>query len=158
METGSPGMTNIMKKFFQRVEELMEDLFYIKSPALPEEIKQFLVNTVPWIFLVIILMSLPGIFWAVPLMLLLLSSQAYSGIYQGSNYLLSILIGGLVVVLAATAIRGLFHRERSAWYKMYSIAWILFIGGLLMLNFTHTVIGMIVLFYTLFQIKGKYIN
>jgi hypothetical protein len=132
--------------------------FYLVKKApfqLPAEVKEFLVKFGPWIALVLLLLSLPG------LLLMLGVGTAFmpfggAAYMVGFSYLTVVLLAQLV--LLGLALPGLFKRKMSAWRLIFysqlvGIAFSLLSGSIL-----GALIGGLIGLYILFQIRPLYVN
>jgi hypothetical protein len=132
--------------------------FYLVKKApfqLPAEVKEFLVKFGPWIALVLLLLSLPG------LLLMLGLGTAFmpfggAAYMVGFSYLTVVLLAQLV--LLGLALPGLFKRKMSAWRLIFysqlvGIAFSLLSGSIL-----GALIGGLIGLYILFQIRPLYVH
>ena len=132
--------------------------FYLVKKApfqLPAEVKEFLVKFGPWIALVLLLLSLPG------LLLMLGVGTAFmpfggAAYMIGFSYLTIVLLAQLV--LLGLALPGLFKRKMSAWRLIFysqlvGIAFSLLSGSIL-----GALIGGLIGLYILFQIRPLYVH
>lgn len=133
------------------------DYYLVKKAPfqLPAEVKEFLVKFGPWIALVLLLLSLPG------LLLMLGVGTAFmpfggAAYMIGFSYLTIVLLAQLV--LLGLALPGLFKRKMSAWRLIFysqlvGIAFSLLSGSIL-----GALIGGLIGLYILFQIRPLYVH
>jgi branched-subunit amino acid transport protein len=69
---------------------------------------------------------------------------------------LSLLLFVPVIILEIMAIPGLFKRKMMAWKYIYWSQLIMFVSGILQFNFIGAIIGAIIGFYFLFQVRSMY--
>jgi hypothetical protein len=133
------------------------DYYFVKKAPfqLPAEVKQFLVKFGPWIALVLLLLSLPG------LLLMLGVGTAFmpfgGAVYTvGFTYVTVVLLAQLV--LMALALPGLFKRKMSAWRLVFYAELVSIVFSLLSGSILSAIIGGVIGLYILFQIRPLYVN
>ena len=132
--------------------------FYLVKKApfqLPAEVKEFLVKFGPWIALVMLLLSLPG------LLVMLGIGTAFmpfgGALYTvGFTYLTIVLLAQLL--LLALALPGLFKRKMSAWRLIFYSELISIVFSLLSGSILGAIIGGVIGLYILFQIRPLYVH
>jgi len=137
-----------------------------KAPfQIPQAGREWLVRFGPWIVVVLLVLSLPAVLlllgigsaWA-PFSLSDYrwgSGWPYGWTYMNAHWLWLI---RLVVpfALLAMALPGLFARKMSGWRLAFYAELIGVIAGLLMLDVVGALIGALIWFYVLFQIRPLY--
>ena len=133
------------------------DYYLVKKAPfqLPREVKEFLVKFGPWIALVFLLLSLPG------LLIMLGVGTAFmpfgGAVYAvGFGYLTIVLLAQ--VTLLALALPGLFKRKMSAWRLIFYSQLIGIVFSLLSGSIFGAIIGGLIGLYILFQIRPLYVN
>lgn len=132
--------------------------FYLVQKApfqIPAEIKELLVKFGPWIALVLLVLSLPG------LLLVLGIGTAFMpfggvGYAAGFTYLTVLLL--VQLVLLVMALPGLFKRKMSAWKLMLWSQLVGIVLSLLSGSILGAIIGGLIGLYILFQIRSLYVN
>ena len=132
--------------------------FYLVKKApfqLPAEVKEFLVKFGPWIALVLLLLSLPG------LLLMLGVGTAFmpfggAAYMIGFSYLTIVLLAQLV--LLGLALPGLFKRKMSAWRLIFYSQLVGIVFSLLSGSIVGGIIGGLIGLYILFQIRPLYVH
>ena len=132
--------------------------FYLVKKApfqLPAEVKEFLVKFGPWIALVLLLLSLPG------LLLMLGVGTAFmpfggAAYMIGFSYLTIVLLAQLV--LLGLALPGLFKRKMSAWRLIFYSQLVGIVFSLLSGSIVGAIIGGLIGLYILFQIRPLYVH
>jgi hypothetical protein len=143
------------------------DYYFVnKAPfQIPQTGREWLAQFGPWIAVVFLVLSLPAL-------LLLLGigsplapfrvggyrwaySEGYGWSYTNAHWLWLI---GLAVpfVLLALALPGLFARKMSGWRLAFYAELVNVVAGVLMLDVVGALIGAIIWFYVLFQIRPLY--
>lgn len=126
-----------------------------KAPALPVQVKSFLVLVAPWLIIISILMALPAV-------LLLLGINTFlPGLfyYQAAgtaNFTLVLLIEAIALVFNVLALPGVFKKTMAGWNWVYYSVLVQTLASLLSGNLVGGIIGLIISMYILFQIKSYY--
>ena len=129
--------------------------FYLvkKAPAIPEAGRAGIVKWGPWIGVVLLALKLPSILtwlgfraWTFP--------WGYYGYYSGFGVgvVLMIVYFGLIIA----ALPGLFARKTRGWQLMFyaEVTWVL--GALFYGALANAIVGGLIAFYVLFQVRSKY--
>ena len=132
--------------------------YYLHKKApfqLPGEVREFLVKFGPWIALIFLLLSLPG------LLIMLGVGTAFmpfgGAVYAvGFTYLTIVLLAQLA--LLALALPGLFKRKMSSWRLIFYSQLIGLVFSLLSGSILGAIIGGLIGLYILFQIRPLYVN
>ena len=148
--------TTDFKGAFAQLEQTLEEYFGKKAPALPDNAKELIVKFSPWIALIMIVMFLPLLLGAFGLSALFMPFSFLGGMTQGFSFIISWVFVVAIVVLEAIAIPGLMKREKKAWYKVYYAALLSIVQNIVTFNLGSLIIGGLISFYILFQIKEKY--
>ncbi len=147
--SGSPELN------FNNVESQIENFVTKSLPPLPEKVIEVLVQLSPWF-------AVLGVIVGVPTIMTLLGvsrAAAYyrlAGIGLGWGYQISNVLFIIQMVLSALAIQGLFARKLSAWRLMYYSAWVSIVANLISGEVLGMLIGGLLSFYILFQVKKAY--
>jgi hypothetical protein len=137
------------------LEEILEK-FFSKAPALPNNVKEVIVSLTPWVTLIILVLALPALLLAFGISSFLLPFAVVAGATAGFGWLVSIIFGIGLLLLELIALPGLFARKRSAWKILFWVALLTALESLLRLQIISLIIGSLVSFYFLFQIKSYY--
>ena len=144
------------QKTLTQLEELLETYFGEKAPALPEGIKEFIVNFGPWITLLMIIIALPAILAVLGLGTMAIPFSYLGGFQFGLRHTISMVLVGATLILEIIALPGLFKRKLSAWKLMFYVSLIAVVQSALTMNFSGLIIGSLISWYVLFQIKKLY--
>jgi hypothetical protein len=147
---------NDWKSYFVKLEDFLNLYFGQKAPNLPGNVKEIIVKYGPYISLVLIVLSLPVILMAFGFTGILLPFSYFSGIRSGLSLSIGTLLSLAVIVLEVMALPGLFKRQLSAWHLMYYGSLVSALQALLAVNLGNLIIGAVISFYFLFQIKSLY--
>ena len=132
--------------------------FYLVQKApfqIPGEIREFLVKFGPWIALVLLVLSLPGLLFMLGIGTALMPFGGV-GYAAGFTYLTLVLLAQLV--LLGLALPGLFARKKSGWTLIFYSQLIGILLSLLSGNILGVLIGGLIGLYILFQIRALYVN
>ncbi|MEN9407672.1 MAG: hypothetical protein RLZZ455_888 [Candidatus Parcubacteria bacterium] len=146
-------------KTLTQLETTLELYFVKKAPALPLNIKEIIVKIAPYLTIISLILTIPAI-----LLLFGLGSVATMLAPMGGvqtvtglpTMWLGIVLLIPVVILEAMAIPGLFARKATGWRYMYWAQLVGVVSNLVSLNIMGAIIGAIIGFYFLFQIKSHY--
>ncbi len=143
--------------YLNQLEKILDLYLVQKAPALPTGVREFIVKIAPWLTLIGVILSVPGILIALGLKNIVppFTDSRFTP-YYGPNYTLSLLILAVAIVLEALAIRGLFSRQARAWRLLYWATLVAFLSNLVNLNVLGGVLGTLFSLYFLFQIKSYY--
>ena len=132
--------------------------FYLVQKApfqIPGEIRELLVKFGPWIALVLLVLSLPGL-----LLVLGLGTafMPFGGVGYSSGF--GILTVALLaqIVLLGMALPGLFTRKQSSWKLLFYSQLVGIVSSLLTGSIVWALIGGLIGLYILFQIRALYVN
>lgn len=143
-----------------QLDQLFEEYLVNKAPALPQNIKEAIVKFGPWVTLVMLILSIPAVlalFGVGAMMAPYAKMGGYGmGMAYGSMYMASMVILTVSLVIEAFAIPELFKRSIKGWRLMYYASLIGFVSNLAGGNIVGAVIGGLIGFYILFQIKQLY--
>lgn len=133
----------------------LEYYFVDKAPfQLPAGVKEWIVQYGPWITLVLLLLALPGLL----LILGLSAVVAPAAVATGQGATLGVnaifLIGTLV--LQAVAIPALIKRKIGGWNLVFYASVLSLVSSILSVNIISGLIGALISFYILFQIRSYY--
>lgn len=144
------------KSYITQLEDFLNLYLVKKAPALPANVKEFIVNFAPWITLILIIIAVPAMLWVLGLGTFLMPFGFMMGPQAGFNYALSFIFSAASIVLEAMAIPGLFKRQKSAWYLVFYADLINVVYNIITLNVAGLIIGSLISFYFLFQVREYY--
>lgn len=137
------------------LEKELESIFLGKFPAFPDNVKEIFVQWGPYVLLVLSIFSVVGLLAAFGIggAALGIGAAAYGGGYQ---FFVGIAVAAISTILNLMAFSPLKNRKKAGWNLLYYSALLNFVGNLLMLNILGAVIGGVIGFWILFQIRDKY--
>jgi hypothetical protein len=149
------------KKAVNQLEETLELYLVKKAPyTLPDNIKELIVSFAPYLTIIGVIFGVPAVLAVLGLGALVspftfLHGPAYAVSY-GFNYVLSMMVFGAVLVLEALAVPGLFKRQKKAWQYLFYASLISLVSSLLGGNMIGGLVGAVIGWYFLFQVKEYY--
>ena len=130
------------------------DYYLVKKAPfqIPEGGKEAIVKYGPWVLVVLLILSIPAILLilGVGTILLPFSPVAATGI--GGAWIALLVSLGLEVA----ALPGLFARKMSGWKLLFYARGIMIVFSLMSWAFIGAIIGGLISFYILFQVREKY--
>ena len=136
-------------------ESSLNDIFAIKAPALPTNIRDIIVKITPYFTIISVVISIPAI-----LALFGIGTLVLPFALMGKGIGIATLVSAVILVSSAyleiTAINGLFARRAAAWRKLFYVSLLSAISALLGGNITGLIIGSIISWYFLFQVRSQY--
>lgn len=145
-----------VKTMFSQLESTLDLYFAKKAPAMPENVKEALVKYGPYITAFLMFMTLPLILGFLGLGALLSPFAYMGGLRYGMGFSLFTLFSFAIIILQAMALPALFKRQISGWKLMYYVAILQTVENLLRFDIGNLIIGSVISFYILFQIKSYY--
>jgi hypothetical protein len=138
------------------LEQTLKVYFVDKAPfQIPREAKDFIVQYGPWITLILLILMVPAIFAALGLAAFFLPFAQAAGKIDGVNYL-SVVLGIIVIVLEAMALPALFKRSKQGWNLLFYASVVSALSNLITLNIGALILGTLIGWYVLFQIRSYY--
>jgi len=146
-----------LKQALGQLEKTLETYMVKKAPfSIPENWKELIVKFVPYLTILRIIVSVPAVFLGLGLGALFSPFLSFLGPSYGFNYLLSMIVLGVGIVLKAMAVPGLFKRQEKAWRLLFYSSLVSALSGILGIDLIGTIIGTLLSLYILFQVKEYY--
>ncbi len=147
-----PTVTDLLKT----AETELDKIFVGKVPALPDNIKEFIVKLSPWLALISMVLMLPLILAVFGLGAVMMPFSYLGGMRAGFGYTFGLVFTLGMIILELMAIPGLFKRQEKAWRLVFYSVLLSLIQQLLRFDLLGLVISGAISFYFLFQVKSKY--
>jgi hypothetical protein len=149
-----------MKGGLDQLEAILDEYMVKKAPfALPKEAKEFIVKISPYLIIIFAIMALPLIFAALGLTAILTPFAMMGGYGWGFSAMISMIVAIVTLVMEVMAVPGLFKRTKGAWKLVFYASIVSLIGGILSVTgIISAIIGAIIGWYFLFQVKDMYKN
>jgi branched-subunit amino acid transport protein len=146
-----------LKQVLGQLEETLEVYLVKKAPfSIPENSKDLIVKYAPYLKILGIVGSVSDILFGA----LVSPSTAFLrpryALSYSFNYILSMVALAVVVILEAMAVPGLFKREEKAWRFLFYASLVDIVSGFLGGNWVAMIIGTLISWYVLFQVKEYY--
>ncbi|MFA6253982.1 MAG: hypothetical protein WC640_01825 [Candidatus Paceibacterota bacterium] len=136
----------------------LDQYFGQKAPQLPANVKEFIVKISPYLAILGLIIFGLALFPLLMLVFGLSAVAAYAAYVPMTNVYVSLVVMIVVELMYLIAIPGLFKRAKNAWNLMFYAQIVAAISSLVSLNILGAIIGLIIGFYFLFQVKSYYIN
>lgn len=137
------------------LEKELEPIFLQKFPPFSESVKEFLVQYGPYIILVLSVIGVLGLLTALGVGGAIFGAGGAS-IGIGFNFYLGIALGIITLVLYLMAFSPLKARKRAGWNLLYYALLIGLVSNLIQLSIFGFIVGGLIGFWVLFQIREKY--
>jgi MFS family permease len=164
-QTGAGDAKAEVKGLVNQLESLLDEYMVKKAPfALPIGLKEFIVKVSPYLVIIFAILTLPIIFAAIGLSAFLapfaMMGAAWGGYGWGFGLgaIISLVAAVITLIVEAMAVPGLFKRTRGGWRLVFYATIISLIGSILSFNIVGGIIGAIISWYILFQVKDMYTN
>lgn len=158
--TGAQDPKQQMMGLVAKIEAWLDEYMVKKAPfQIPMGGKEFLATIAPYLVIIGVIffvLSLPAL-----LGLGMLGGAV--GMMAGKlgwtyGVLVSTIASAISIVMEAMAISGLFKRTHKAWHLLFLASLVSFAGNILALNLIGGLIGGVIGWYILFQVKELYKN
>lgn len=137
------------------LEKELEPIFLQKFPPFSESVKEFLVQYGPYIILVLSIIGVLGLVTALGVGGAIFGAGGAS-VGIGFNFYVGLALGVVTLVMYLMAFSPLKARRRAGWNLLYYALLVGLISNLIQLSFFGFIIGGIIGFWVLFQIREKY--
>lgn len=136
------------------------DLYMVqKAPfALPAEAKDLIVKISPYLVIIVAVFAIPALLAALGLSAVLAPVAALGGHVWGLGAILSLVVAIATLGLELMAVPGLFKRTKGAWRLVFYASIVSLIGSLVSFNIVGGLVGALIGWYILFQVKDRYQN
>ena len=131
------------------------DYYLVKKAPIqiPDNIREIIVTYGPWITVILLVLSLPALFvlFGLGVGLLPFGSPVYA-----AGFGLQTLLFCLQLILEAASLPGLFARKMTGWTLMFYSQAVGLLLSLMYGGIVSAIIVGIIVFYVMFQVRGKY--
>ena len=143
-----------------QLEGFLDEYLVQKAPfALPDNVKEFIVKVMPYLILVFAIVTIPVIVAALGLTALLAPFALLSGV-TGHGFglwgILHVAVALASLIVELFAVKGLFARTKRGWRLAFYASLIGLAGNILSFDILNGILGAIIGWYFLFQVKEKY--
>ncbi len=145
-----------MNKTDKLIKEI--DKYVKKTPPLPENIKELVVQLAPWLAVISVVFLLPALFtfFGIGTYFGYYGFRGYGVVHWGMRYTIMIVFFIANLVLRGLSISGLFDRSIKGWnYLFYSIL-LYFVYSIFNFDIVGGIITTLISLYLAFQVKSYY--
>lgn len=150
-----------VKNMLAQLESMLDEYMVKKAPfSLPLGLKEFLAMIAPYLIIISAILALPFILAGLGLSAVF-APFAMMGSYSygwGTSAMLSLIITAIALVMEVVAVPGLIRRTKASWRLMFYVSLVNLVGGIITLNLVGAVVGAIIGWYIIFQMKELYKN
>jgi hypothetical protein len=144
------------KGIVSQLEAILDEYMVKKAPfTIPMNGKEMIVKIAPYVVIVFAIMSVPVLLAGLGLSAML-APFAMLGGYHSVAAFISIAFAIVSLVINVMAVPGLFAREKKGWRLAFYSSIVSFVGNILTFNIAGGVIGALIGWYILFQVKELY--
>ena len=156
------GTAEEVRGMVGQLEALLDEYLVKKAPfSLPNNVKEFIVKVAPYLIIVMAVLAAPIIFTALSLSVLLAPFAFLSGVSGGGFGFFGVVhvVTSLAsIVVELFAVKGLLSRTKRGWTLVFYASIISLLGSVLALNIVNGILGAVIGWYFLFQVKDKYVH
>ncbi|GGM80123.1 hypothetical protein GCM10010967_09880 [Dyadobacter beijingensis] len=138
------------------LEKELEPIFLQKFPPFSESVKEFLAQYGPYILLILSLIGVLGLLTALGVGGALFGAGGAVAVGIGFNYYVGLAFSIVALVMYLLAFSPLKARKRAGWNLLYYALLIGLVSNLIQLSIFGFIIGGLIGFWVLFQIREKY--
>ena len=144
------------KSSLKQLESILALYFGEKAPALPKDWKELIVKIAPWLALIVALLSLPAILAILGIGALFMPFSYLGGMRYGVGFTFNWVLIVITALVTVLAIPGLFKRSRQGWALLFYASLISIVEGVLAMRLGGVIIGTLINWYILFQVREYY--
>ena len=158
--SGTGDARTEVKGAVNQLETLLDEYMVKKAPfALPMSAKELIVKVAPYLIIIFAILTLPIIFAVLGFSAIFVPFAMMGGYYGwGFGPIVSLVVAVISLVVEVMAVPGLFKRTKGGWRLAFYATIISLIGSILSFNVIGGIIGAIISWYILFQVKDMYTN
>jgi len=140
------------------LEATLQEYLVDKAPfQIPQGGRDFIVTVAPWLIIISSVLALPAIFALFGFSGMMgPTMMRYGNTLIGPLWYASLALMTVAVVLDVMALPGLFARTMQGWRYVFYAQIVSIISSLLQYNLVGAIIGGLIGFYVLFQVKSMY--
>lgn len=162
-QSGASTMQADIKGLVGPLEAILDEYMVSKAPfALPLGIKEFIVTVSPYLVIISVIFALPLLLGALGLGAIMTPLGMMAGGWGfgwGFNHIVSLVVTIATILIQAFAVPGLFKRTSASWRLLFYASIVSLIGSVLSVyGIVGGIIGAIISWYILFQLKDMYKN
>lgn len=146
------------KEHLNKLEMVLDEYLVKKAPNLPKGVKDILASAAPWFVIIGLIFMVPSIFalFKITDMMGGMPYAEMAGFGWSGSFYISAVLSIFIAVLEVMALPGLFGRRKEGWNKLFYASLISLVANLLTMNFASFLIGTLISWYILFQVRELY--
>ncbi len=158
--TGHEEVKRDVLGFVGKVETWLDEYMITKAPfQIPITGKEVLAKIAPYLIIIFSVLALPALLALLGVTAMFAPAGAVTGgMSWGFFGIVSVATSVIALVLDVMAIPGLFKRTHASWRLLFYATLVSLVGGILSMNPVGAIIGAIIGWYILFQVKELYKN
>ncbi len=157
-EEAKTGAASDAKNILAQLEAILDEYMVTKAPfTIPANGKELIVKIVPYLLILSAIIAVPVILAGIGLSAFLAPFAMLAG-HVGIAAFISLIFAAISLVIDIMAIPGLFGRTKKGWRLTYYATVVSLVGNVLSFNIIGGIIGAIIGWFILFQVKDKYVN
>ncbi len=143
-----------MEKWLKKLDDFFEDLFLKKLPSLPKNFQEIITKALPWLILVVVLITIPGVLAGLGFGAVAVPFWIFGG-GQNFGWMFAFLLNLIKLALMAVALPALFNKNKKGWQLLY---WSTLLGVINSIVFISLggLVGVGIGLYVLYQIRSSY--
>ncbi len=140
------------KGLLAQLEAFLDEHMVKKAPfQIPMNGKEILVKIAPYLVILGIIMAIPATLFALVL-------SPFALLAGGGMHIVGFLFSLAALVIEVIALPGLFKRTKASWHLLFLASVVSVVGSLVSFNLVGAVLGAIIGWYIIFQVKELYKN
>jgi hypothetical protein len=157
-EGAKSGVASDAKSILVQLETLLDEYMVTKAPfTIPANGKELIVKIAPYLMILSAIIAVPAILAALGISAFLAPLALLGGNF-GVLAMISLVFTAVALVIDIMAIPGLFGRTKKGWKLTYYATIVSLVGNIVSFNVIGGIIGAIIGWFILFQVKEKYVN
>lgn len=142
-----------------QLEALLDEYMVAKAPfAIPAGGKEFIVKISPYLIIIFGVMAIPIIVAGLGLTAIFAPFALLGASSFGVFAFIGAIVALITLVMELMAVPGLFNRTKKGWRLVFYASIVSLIGNILSFNILGGILGAIIGWYILFQVKEIYKN
>lgn len=157
--TSHGDSTADVKGMIAKLEALLDEYMVTKAPfQIPLNGKEVIVKVAPYLVIIAAVIAIPAILAALGLSTMLAPVALLGGPAWGIGVILSLVTSIAALGVELMAVSGLFKRTKRSWRLVFYATLISLVGSIISFNIVGGLIGAVIGWYILFQVKSLYTN
>lgn len=158
-QSGASDVKVEAKSLVNQLEALLDEYMVKKAPfTLPLGGKEFVAGIAPYLIIIAAVLAVPALLLALGFSTVFAPAAMMGGYNWGFMALVSVAFSLAAFVVELMAVPGLFKRTKRGWRLVFYAGLISLVGSILSLHVISAIIGAIIGWYFLFQVKELYKN